>query len=57
MSWYISVNINESSRDEAISQLEKAIEDIKMKENVFHDLVEQDPNRIPYLAYDSYEGI
>lgn len=57
MSWYISITINEVSREEAIRELEKTVKTIKAGKTMFNDPVEQDPKGIPYTAYDSYEGL
>lgn len=57
MPWCISVIINEVSRKEALCQLEKIVETMKAEETVFHEPEEQDPYKVPYFEYDSYEGL
>lgn len=60
MPWCISITINEASKEEALKQLEKAVEDIKTLKHFYHRIGSTDSRcgtSIPYVEYESYEGI
>ena len=57
MSWSIKITINETSKAEAFKLLDRAVDEIKTKDEVFIDGEFNSDGRLIRLKYNSYKGI